>query len=122
MVEAMECCGLGEISGISSRGPKEIVKSLSRDMFADGDFNGTYMIFSDTGRCKHGNNLRKYIKKHKLGQVYSPRKKRNPNSGSTLKAYFWTFNQKRLKQFAIENKFVRREWDDYYGEWSYTSN
>lgn len=116
-IQAVNCCGIREISGISGHKPEAVMKAFAKKVYGDGKShtdvwsyhyqrphgeNWRYAVFSAAARGKkaaprYGDALRAYILKHKLGEVVETGVAVNPNSGNNLKAYIWTVDHEAVK-------------------------
>lgn len=80
------CCGISELCEIyQSESPEDIMECLYNDGYSSSIF------FTDISRTKykHGNDLEKYIKKHRLGRVTRLPTFVNMNTGNRVRMYFW---------------------------------
>lgn len=103
-IQHTSCCGVSELSGITDYAdPKVILEVAANNRFRDGDANGAYYIFTDTGRGTYGNRLRKYIEDNKLGTVSQTKGKRNPNTGNSVILYTWMLNVRGFKAWYRKN-------------------
>jgi len=102
-IEGMCCCGVREISGICGIKSKEVIKDFCEIVYGgyseDPRLDFSFVIFTDINRQSYGDNLTKFIKKFKLGEVISTKSKLNPNSGNMLKVYVWWVNDKNLREW-----------------------
>ncbi len=99
-IESTTSCGINEISSISESDntPEGIVKYIVRNADKKAHF-----IYSDVTMKRKklikskGEELSKYIKKHKLGKITVSPPALNKNSGNTIKQWIWTPDHKELK-------------------------
>lgn len=105
------CCGLGEVDNINGEKPEEILRNIKNnfkkfypdDEWGYGEFNGTFLIFSDIRKKKYGKDLAKYIVKNNLGEVGTLPSNKNPNSGNSLKVWLWRINFITLAEWYKNN-------------------
>lgn len=102
---SIDCCGIAEISNVYDDPPEQIVKEVQDNFFRNDPWRGTgriqvaYAIFSNVGGSKGAAKLAAYIRKRKLGTVTKLPLRKNPNSGSFLKAYVWGVDYTALKKW-----------------------
>lgn len=109
-VERLTCCGILEISGLQDDSLHTVLSF--RDAEEANDNRYAFAIFSDivVGDRKRGENLARYIRKHKLGKVRSSSAKRNLNTSSTIKMWIWEVNHDALDRFFAKFDI---DWDGY---------
>jgi hypothetical protein len=106
-VNATECCGMAELSGISNfKGGEDFIKALLLDGGDTLDDLNNAPLVVMTAVTKLGAKPRKavtygpaiatYLTENGLGEVVASPLRVNPNSKNTLVAYLWTPNYKAL--------------------------
>lgn len=117
-----ECCGVDEISGVYTSTPIEVLKYVCREKYTGldeedcgcedgcddchyGDIQAqAYLTFTDAiYNSNGGKRLAQYIKDNKLGTLVSPRERKNPNTGNTIKIWVWSPNERNLKAWYVKN-------------------
>lgn len=126
----MNCCGLDELANIQcDPSAKSTIDGLLgnwRRVIYDyptqkyketGEYQpcAAHLIFSDAHDSKkrenYGDELMKYIRKHKLGTVIKTRKdQKNPNSGNMISCYVWTVDPKGCKKYC-DKKGLKNDYD-----------
>lgn len=109
--DGFQCCGLGEISGLSDyRKPELALKSLFRDSGDGLLLRQPHLIFTQAGRgATYGKRFAAYLVKEGLGTVVATPSKTNPNSGNPLVAWIWTTNKKALKKWGVTHNVKSAE-------------
>lgn len=107
-MDRLSCCGIAEFSGLCSN-PELVLREVAESTewcglsdYSYTEFNGCYVIFSDTTPSKNLTKLVKYIRKYNLGTLASLPAKKNPNSGNMIKVVLWSINQTNFKRWCKE--------------------
>lgn len=93
------CCGVNELGHITGTPPAKIIQAIKDDGWMQG---AAFYMFTMPHPYTWATNLVNYIHKHKLGKVYSPPPKRNPNSGNVIRAYYWAIDLRAVNQHKPE--------------------
>lgn len=118
------CCGLEELHGVSCEyfsAPQAVLEikrisqpSKSTDYYKKGHkpahifftdvdvFNGEQHDFAG------GESLVNFIKKYKLGEIYTSQPSFNNNSGNMVKMYMWTPDWDAIKKIKIKQLKQKR--------------
>ena len=89
LTDAIECCGINELSGIEWDDDEAKVPTShqcvmgARSVWKDHPF----IFFSSAQPC--GTKLMNDIRKHKLGTVWCSQPKRNPGESPNLRMFVW---------------------------------
>ena len=111
----MSCCGLIEIENVSGLedgyNPNTDIKAeLLRGYFdnplCDSPRNRAFAIFTgvvdENGRCSYGGKLATFLKKNRLGRVWTLGTRMNPNSGNMLRMWVWAIDHKAMNRLKKE--------------------
>lgn len=106
--EEMKCCGIWELSGLQSSTKGELESDfktfINENMYDSGEYQGpAVLIFSTTQQSTNGDDLKKLIEKHQLGDVMRSRPRRNPNTENMLTVFTWGINKKNLRKYWVAN-------------------
>lgn len=98
-----QCCGLSEIAEIQTEGP---VEETAQNIYNSWD-GQPLLVFTAVTRgkyyekfYKHGDRLKEFIEKNKLGTVVTSHAKVNPNSKNTVRAYLWSVSARGFHRWA----------------------
>lgn len=114
-IDDMRCCGIKEISGLSSR--QDFTNSFIDFIRVQGFYPKEksdkgfckFLLFSQASRTPnpvtgYGERFQKWIRDHKFGKVTSTGGDvRNPNSGNYLKIYVWTVNWEAIRKWFLSD-------------------
>ena len=101
-MKKLNCCGIIELEDICDMSSKESVFKVA-DSFFNEDYKSAFIIFTDINKKNHGESLRAFIKKNKLGSVTKQRAKKNPNSGNMIHLFVWHVNENALLKWYKKN-------------------
>lgn len=124
-IEDMSCCGIKEISGISSRQDftESFISFIGDHGFSPRDKKDKgfcrFLLFSQASRSPnpvrgYGENFKKWILAHKFGKVSSTGGDvKNPNSGNYLKIYIWTVDWEAIRKWFLADSRRLEQLGDY---------
>ena len=112
-IDDLSCCGIKEISGISSR--QDFTESFIQFIGEQGFYPATkgdkgfcrFLLFSQASKTPnpvrgYGERFQKWIRDHKFGKVTSTGGDvKNPNSGNYLKIYVWTVDWEAIRKWFL---------------------
>jgi hypothetical protein len=102
MIEQTNCCGFKEIDGLNDNTAKESLNQVCEDFFNGED--AAFLFFTGVSKKRYGQNFKRLITKLKLGKIIETEAKRNPNSGNKIKAWIWSVNKPKFKQYAKQHQ------------------
>lgn len=94
-ISTTTCCGVRDISRLSSTKPKEAVEEVAESVCGERD-GAPFFLFTGVTKENYGQELARYIRKNELGRVIKTKSKRNKNSGNDLTAWIWEIDRKKL--------------------------
>lgn len=106
-----QCCGLGEMGGISSfDNPEMLCKAALSYRNSLEVPIVSHLIFTQASGTKrlsgYGYNLAKYIIANGLGHVAASEPGENPNSGNYVTVFVWTLNERGIRRWAKKQGFA----------------
>jgi hypothetical protein len=111
----MHCCGIKEVAPIHlDDSPEDTIKSLAKRTYwgrkglettFEWPTNYRFLIFSQAkAKSTYGENLRKFIEDHDMGEVVVAGRGKNPNTRHILKVYVWTVDHDKVKAWLKTQK------------------
>lgn len=101
MSYSLVSCGIREIDGLEDMWDADtIIANVS-------DIDTAFVLFSTTS--SHGDELRDYVRRFKLGKVVETDWVKNPNSGNEIRAYLWQVNQDAVRKYCDKREMVIEE-------------
>ena len=95
--KTMECCALGELSGLSDNIGDPA--AALREVFTNPDYYSTRVdesalahgafIFTEAAKGTYGKALKQFIEKNNLGKVTALPSILNPNTDNRVRTFFW---------------------------------
>lgn len=85
-------CGVDQLHDLGYA-PQSILASFAEQVLEPWRRNGTppaFVLFSDAVTLGNGTKLAAYLRKHKLGTVYTTQPKMNKNSGNKIQVWTWS--------------------------------
>ncbi len=103
-VNNTECCGFKEIDGLEGTETEQALKEVCNQFFNQSD--AAFLFFTGVSKERYGQKFKALIKKEKLGEIIETKAKRNPNSGRIIKAWVWTIDRPKFRDFAYKNNIL----------------
>lgn len=107
---AMQCCGVGELSGVSAEPALTLQMLINSSSLIRGNGiarRGAF-IFTSNSRLKenYGTRLAAFITTHKLGTVTSLDRFTNPNTGNPITIFVWYIDAKAVVEYCRINRIA----------------
>ncbi len=110
MLYGTSCCGVRDISGISSfPDPEESMKRILFEFIPNGRPSCGLMIFTYNEDYEYGQDFVEYIKENKLGKVTLSEPFENPNTNNPIVLGTWLPNEANC--IKLLSTFKSGEWD-----------